>query len=74
MTRYPRLGAGLALAVLSITLVSGCAKIDQLQQLTDAASTAVEQLGDTASKDMLEAESIDKAMAAIAAKVGADPM
>ena len=74
MTSYPRLGVGLALAALSVTLLSGCSKIDQIQQLTDVASTAVEHLGDAAGKDMLAAESIDKAMAAISAKVGADPM
>ena len=74
MTRYPRLGVGLAFAALSVTLLSGCSKIDQIQQLTDVASTAVEHLGNAAGKDMLAAESIDKAMAAISAKVGADPM
>ena len=74
MTRYPRLGVGLALAALSVTLLSGCSKIDQIQELTDVASSAVEQLGDTSGKDMLAAEPIDKAMAAISAKVGADPM
>ena len=74
MTSYPRLGVGLALAALSVTLLSGCSKIDQIQQLTDVASTAVEHLGDAAGKDMLAAESIDKALAAISAKVGADPM
>lgn len=74
MTSYPRLGVGLALAALSVTLLSGCSKIDQIQQLTDVASTAVEHLGDAAGEDMLAAESIDKAMAAISAKVGADPM
>ena len=74
MTSYPRLGVGLALAALSVTLLSGCSKIDQIQQLTDVASTAVEHLGNAAGKDMLAAESIDKAMAAISAKVGADPM
>lgn len=74
MTSYPRLGVGLALAALSVTLLSGCSKIDQIQQLTDVASNAVEHLGDAAGKDMLAAESIDKALAAISAKVGADPM
>lgn len=74
MTSYPRLGVGLALAALSVTLLSGCSKIDQIQQLTDVASTAVEHLGDAAGEDMLAAESIDKAVAAISAKVGADPM
>ncbi len=72
MTSYPRLGVGLA--ALSVTLLSGCSKIDQIQQLTDVASTAVEHLGDAAGEDMLAAESIDKALAAISAKVGADPM
>ncbi|QVI29962.1 hypothetical protein SAMN04488581_2474 [Mycolicibacterium neoaurum] len=74
MTSYPRLGVGLALAALSVTLLSGCSKIDQIQRLTDVASTAVEHFGDAAGKDMLAAESIDKALAAISAKVGADPM
>ncbi|WP_304107871.1 hypothetical protein [Mycolicibacterium bacteremicum] len=81
MTRYPRLGVGLAVAALSITLLSGCSQIEQIEHLTDAAATAVEQLGDTAdglvevaTGGMLAAEPIDKAMAAITAKVGADPM
>lgn len=81
MTRYPRLGVGLAAAALSISLLTGCSQIEKIEQITDAAATAVEQLGDTAdglvdvgTGGMLAAEPIDKAMAAISAKVGADPM
>lgn len=81
MTRYPRLGVGLAAAALSISLLTGCSQIEKIDQITDAAATAVEQLGDTAdglvevaTGGMLAAEPIDKAMAAISAKVGADPM
>ncbi|MGU3499765.1 hypothetical protein [Mycobacterium sp. C31M] len=81
MTTYTRFGVGLAATALSISLLTGCSKVAEIQQLTDVASTAVEQLSDTAgglvdaaTADMLTAESIDKALAAITAEVGANPM
>ncbi|MGW0160575.1 hypothetical protein ACWDUN_14790 [Mycobacterium sp. NPDC003323] len=81
MTTYTRFGIGLAATALSITFLTGCSKVAEIQQLTDAASTAVEQLNETAdglvdiaAGDMLTTESIDAAITAISEKVGADPM
>lgn len=81
MTTYTRLGVGLAAIALSITLLTACSKVAEIGQLTDVATAAVEQLSDTAgglvdtaTAEMLTAESIDKALAAITAEVGANPM
>ena len=85
MTTHHRLGrtlgAGLAAGALSISLLTGCSKVAEIQRLTDVASTAVEQFSDTAqgivdaaAGDLLTAEAIDSALAAISEKVGADPM
>lgn len=81
MTTFTRLGLGMAATALSVSILTGCAEVAGIQQLTDAASTAIEQIGDSAdglvevaAGDLLTAESIDRALAAISAEVGADPM
>ena len=48
MTTFTRLGLGLAATAISISVLTGCSKVTELKELTDAASTAVEQLSDTA--------------------------
>ncbi|MCF6390147.1 hypothetical protein L2K20_24485 [Mycobacterium sp. MBM] len=81
MTTFTRLGLGLAATAATISMLTGCSKIDDIKAITDAATTAVEQLGDTAGglaqiagDDPVTAEGIDKALGAISQQVGADPM
>lgn len=81
MTTFTRLGLGLAATAVSISVLTGCSKIDDIKAITDAATTAVEQLSDTtggltdiAAGDLVTVEGIDKALAAIAEQVGAGPM
>lgn len=47
MTTFTRLGFGLAATAVSISAPAGRSKIDDTKAITDAATTAVEQLGDT---------------------------
>ena len=74
MTTFTRLGLGLAATAVSISVLTGCSKIDDIKALTDAAGTAVEQLGDTADGDLVTVEGIDKALGAISGRVGAGSM
>lgn len=81
MTTFTRLGFGLAATAVSISLLTGCSKIDDIKAITDAATTAVEQLSDTAgglteiaAADLVTVEGIDRALGAISQRVGADPM
>lgn len=77
MTTFTRLGLGLAATAASISLLTGCSKIDDIKAITDAATTAVEQLGNTGAVlagDLVTVDGIDTAMSAISARVGADPM
>ena len=81
MTTFTRLGLGLAATAVSISLLTGCSKIDDIKAITDAATTAVEQLSDTAdglteiaAGDLVTVEGIDKALGAISGRVGAGPM
>lgn len=77
MTTFTRLGFGLAATAVSISVLAGCSKIDDIKAITDAATTAVEQLSDTAgglaevaTGDLVTVEGIDKAMTAISGQVG----
>ncbi len=81
MTTFTRLGFGLAATAVSISMLSGCSKIDDIKAITDAATTAVEQLSDTAgglteiaAGDLVTVEGIDRALGAISQRVGANPM
>lgn len=81
MTTFTRLGLGLAATALSISVLTGCSKIDDIRAITDAATTAVEQLSDTAdglteiaAGDLVTVEGIDTALGAISERVGAGPM
>lgn len=81
MTTFTRLGLGLAATAVSISVLTGCSKIDDIKAITDAATTAVEQLSDTAdgltdiaTGDLVTVEGIDKALNAISERVGAGPM
>jgi len=81
MTTFTRLGLGLAATALSISVLTGCSKIDDIRAITDAATTAVEQLSDNAdglteiaAGDLVTVEGIDTALGAISERVGAGPM
>jgi hypothetical protein len=77
MTTFTRLGLGLAATAVSISLLSGCSKIDDIKALTDAATTAVEQLSNTGggpTGELVTVDGIDTAMSAISVRVGAEPM
>lgn len=83
MTTFTRLGLGLGLAAtaVSISVLTGCSKIDDIRAITDAATTAVEQLSDNADGlteiavgDLVTVEGIDRALGAISERVGAGPM
>lgn len=81
MTTFTRLGLGLAATAVSISLLTGCSRIDDIKALTDAATTAVEQLSDTAgglndlaAGELLTVDGIDTAFGAISERAGADPM
>lgn len=81
MTTFTRLGLGLAATAVSISVLTGCAEIDDIKAITDAATTAVEQLGDSAdgltgvaAGDLVTVEGIDTALGAISERVGAGPM
>ena len=71
-----QLGLGLAAAALTISALSGCSTIADVQKITEAATSAVQQIQDVpgATGDVLTADGLDKAFSAIAAKVGATPM
>ncbi|SCX02100.1 hypothetical protein [Mycolicibacterium fluoranthenivorans] len=71
-----RLGLGLAAAALTISALSGCSTIADVQKITEAATSAVQQIqdGTGATGDVLTADGLDKAFSAIAEKVGATPM
>ena len=79
MTALP-LRFGLAAAALTITALSGCSTIDDVRKITDAATSAVEQIQDGTvaltepAGSVLTVDGLTKAFAAISAKVGADPM
>ncbi|KRD06765.1 hypothetical protein ASE48_12470 [Mycobacterium sp. Root265] len=81
MTTFTRLGLGLAATALSISVLTGCSKIDDIRAITDAATTGVEQLSDNAdglteiaAGDLVTVEGIDTALGAISERVGAGPM
>lgn len=81
MTTFTRLGLGLAATAVSISVLTGCSRLDDIKALTDAATTAVEQLGDTAeglndlaAGELVTVDGIDAAFAAISERVGTDPM
>lgn len=81
MTTFTRLGLGLATTAVSISVLTGCSRLDDIKALTDAATTAVEQLGDTAeglndlaAGELVTVDGIDAAFAAISERVGTDPM
>lgn len=81
MTTFTRLGLGLAATAVSISVLTGCAEIDDIKAITDAATTAVEQLGGSAdgltgvaAGDLVTVEGIDTALGAISERVGAGPM
>ena len=81
MTTFTRLGLGLAATAFSISVLTGCSKIDDIRAITDAATTAVEQLSDNAdgltqiaAGDLVTVEGIDTALGAISERVGAGPM
>jgi hypothetical protein len=71
---------GLAAAALTITALSGCSTINDVRKITDAATSAVEQIQDGTAAltepagSVLTVDGLDKALAAISAKVGTDPM
>lgn len=81
MTTFTRLALGLAATAVSISVLTGCSRIDDIKALTDAATTAVEQLSDTAegltdlaAAELVTTDGIDTAFDAISERVGADPM
>lgn len=81
MTTLNRLGLGLAATAVSISVLAGCSKLEDIKAVTDAATTAVEQIGDTAdglteiaADDLVTVEGIDKAIDAISERVGTGPM
>ncbi len=81
MTTFTRLGLGLAATAVSISVLTGCSRLDDIKALTDAATTAVEQIGDTAeglndlaAGELVTVDGIDAAFAAISERVGTDPM
>lgn len=81
MTTFTRLGLGLAATAVSISMLTGCSKIDDIKAITDAATTAVEQLGETAdglteaaAGELVTVDGIDRALSAISERVGPGPM
>ncbi|WNG80278.1 hypothetical protein C6A86_018785 [Mycobacterium sp. ITM-2016-00316] len=81
MTTFTRLGLGLAATAVSISVLTGCSRIDDIKAFTDAATTAVEQLSDTAeglndlaAGGLVTVDGIETAFGAISERVGADPM
>lgn len=81
MTTFTRLALGLATTAVSIFVLTGCSRIDDIKAITDAATTAVEQLSDTAggvtdlaAAELVTTDGIDTAFGAISERVGADPM
>ncbi|CAN7530931.1 hypothetical protein [Mycolicibacterium frederiksbergense] len=81
MTTFTRLALGLAATAVSISVLTGCSRIDDIKAITDAATTAVEQLSDTAegltdlaAGELVSTDGIDAAFGAISERVGADPM
>ncbi|MGV0745675.1 hypothetical protein [Mycolicibacterium sp. XJ870] len=76
MTRF---GVALTATVLAASALSGCAKVDEIKKVaSDAAeqavSTGTEKITEAVSGNLFTAEGIDNAYAAIAEKVGANPM
>ncbi|MCX2715205.1 hypothetical protein [Mycolicibacterium sp. J2] len=79
MTALP-LRFGLAAAALIISALSGCSTVADVRKITDAATSAVEQIQEgtgaltESTGSVLTVDGLNKAFAAISAEVGADPM
>lgn len=77
MMTFTRLGIGLVSAAITISSLSACSTASDIRKITDAATSAVEQIQEGAGAltgNLLTAEGIDGAVTAISEKVGADPM
>jgi hypothetical protein len=77
--KFTRFGTALVAAVIAASALSGCTKVSEIRDVaTDAAEQIVTsgtaQITDAVAGNLLTAEGIDAAYAAISEKVGANPM
>ncbi|BBX38393.1 hypothetical protein MMAG44476_06706 [Mycolicibacterium mageritense DSM 44476 = CIP 104973] len=77
--RFTRFGITLTAAAIAASALSGCSKVTELRDVaSDAAekvvSSGTEKITEAVSGNLLTAEGMDNALAAISEKVGANPM
>lgn len=77
--RFTRFGITLTAAAIAASALSGCSKVTELRDVaSDAAekvvSSGTEKITEAVSGNLLTAEGMDNALAAISEKVGATPM
>lgn len=77
--RYTRFGITLTAAAIAASALSGCSKVTELRDVaSDAAekvvSSGTEKITEAVSGNLLTAEGMDNALAAISEKVGANPL
>ncbi|WP_396899397.1 hypothetical protein, partial [Mycolicibacterium sp.] len=77
--RFTRFGITLTAAAIAASALSGCSKVTELRDVaSDAAekvvSSGTEKITEAVSGNLLTAEGMDNALAAISEKVGANPL